>query len=42
MGWWNGEFESMHDAIDTHHNKCTECGDFKEVSKKSLGSRCEH
>jgi len=36
MGWWNGEFESMHDAIDTHHNKCTECGDYKEVSKKYI------
>tara|TARA_B100000683_G_scaffold78908_1_gene77990 strand:- start:573 stop:803 length:231 start_codon:yes stop_codon:yes gene_type:complete len=36
MGWWNGEFESMHDAIDTYHNKCTECGDYKEVSKKYI------
>ena len=35
MGWWNGKEESFENN-EIPHNKCTECGEFKEVSKKYI------
>ena len=35
MGWWNGK-EELFENNETPHNKCSECGDYKEVSKKYI------
>ena len=35
MGWWNGK-EELFENIEISYNKSTECGDFKEVSKKYI------
>ena len=42
MGWWNGKeelFENIeipYKNIEIPYNKCSECGDYKEVSKKYI------
>ena len=35
MGWWNGK-EELFENNEIPYNKCNECGDFKEVSKKYI------
>ena len=35
MGWWNGK-EELFENNEIPYNKCTECGDYKEVSKKYI------
>ena len=35
MGWWNGK-EGLFENNEIPHNKCSECGDYKEVSKKYI------
>ena len=35
MGWWNGK-EELSKNTDITYNKCSECGDYKEVSKKYI------
>ena len=35
MGWRNGK-EELFENIEIPYNKCSECGDYKEVSKKYI------
>ena len=35
MGWWNGKEELFEDN-ELPYNKCSGCGDYKEVSKKYI------
>ena len=35
MGWWNGK-EELFENNEIPYNKCSECGDYKEVSKKYI------
>ncbi len=35
MGWWLGEEEKQEEST-IPYSKCTECGDYKEVSKNIL------
>ena len=35
MGWWNGK-EELIEKDQIHYNKCSECGDLKEVSKRYI------
>ena len=35
MGWWNGK-EELFENNEIPYNKSTECGEFKEVSKKYI------
>ena len=35
MGWWNGK-EDLIQSSEIPYSKCTECGDYKEVSKKYI------
>ena len=35
MGWWLGEEEKQEEST-IPYSKCTECGDYKEVSKKYI------
>ena len=35
MGWWNGK-EDLIQSCEIPYSKCTECGDYKEVSKKYI------
>ena len=35
MGWWNGK-EELFENNEILYNKCTECREFKEVSKKYI------
>ena len=35
MGWWNGK-EELSENNEIPYNKCSECGDYKEVSKKYI------
>ena len=35
MGWWIGK-EELFEKIEIPYNKCSECGDYKEVSKKYI------
>ena len=35
MGWWNGK-EELIEKDHILYNKCSECGDLKEVSKKYI------
>ncbi len=36
MGWWNGKEELFENNEIPYNNKCSECGDYKEVSKKYI------
>ena len=40
MGWWIGE-EEKREVSTLPHAKCSECGDYKEVSKKYLSKMTE-
>ena len=35
MGWWNGK-EELFENKEIPYDKCSECGDYKEVSKKYI------
>ena len=35
MGWWNGK-EELIEKDQISYNKCSDCGDFKEVSKRYI------
>ena len=35
MGWWNGK-EELFENNEIPYNKCSECSDYKEVSKKYI------
>ena len=35
MGWWNGK-EELFEKDHIPYNKCSECGDLKEVSKRYI------
>ena len=35
MGWWNGK-EELFENNEIPYNKCSACGDYKEVSKKYI------
>ena len=35
MGWWNGK-EELFENNEIPYNKCSKCGDYKEVSKKYI------
>ena len=35
MGWWNGK-EELFENNEIPCSKCSECGDYKEVSKKYI------
>ncbi len=35
MGWWIGE-ENISDNYFLSYHKCSDCGDYKEVSKKYI------
>ena len=35
MGWWNGK-EELIEKDQIPYNKCSECGDLKEVSKRYI------
>tara|TARA_B100000900_G_scaffold344650_1_gene308804 strand:- start:2412 stop:2624 length:213 start_codon:yes stop_codon:yes gene_type:complete len=35
MGWWIGEEDELEETIVPYH-KCSECGEYKEVSKKYI------
>ena len=40
MGWWLGEEEKQEEST-IPYAKCTECGDYKEVSKKYINKTTE-
>jgi transcription elongation factor Elf1 len=40
MGWWIGEEEKREES-SLPYTKCSECGDYKEVSKKYLNKMTE-
>ena len=40
MGWWLGEEEKQEEST-IPYSKCTECGDYKEVSKKYINKTTE-
>ncbi|MGA1151134.1 MAG: hypothetical protein ACO3UL_08620 [Flavobacteriaceae bacterium] len=40
MGWWIGEEEKREEST-LPYAKCSECGDYKEVSKKYLNKMTE-
>ena len=40
MGWWLGE-EEKQEELTVPYAKCTECGDYKEVSKKYINKATE-
>ena len=40
MGWWIGEEEKREES-SLPYAKCSECGDYKEVSKKYLNKMTE-
>ena len=40
MGWWLGEEEKLLEST-IPYAKCTECGDYKEVSKKYINKATE-
>ena len=35
MGWWSGK-EELIEKDQIHYNKCSECGDLNEVSKRYI------
>ena len=40
MGWWLAEEEKQEEST-IPYSKCTECGDYKEVSKKYINKTTE-
>ena len=36
MGWWTGKEEETPEESSLPYYKCSDCGDYKEVSKKYI------